>query len=300
MKGKYLSSIFFALLTTLFWSSVATAFKLGLKTYSPFELVFWSTGFSTFVLLILVLIKHPEGIISPRFNKKAMAFSLLGGTLNPFIYYLILFYSYNLLPARIAQPINFTWPVLLTFLLAIFFGKRVRIVSFLFLAVSLGGVIVLSAGAGTKDAGTEVPVKGIVLGFLSAFFWAFYWIVNLKDQRPELLKLFYYFLIGFVLLFLVGIISDKITFPNNVKDLFYPFYIGIFEMSLSFYFWILALKNAKNPALLGNLVYLSPVISLFIIHLVLEEPLEATTFIGLGLILFGVILQSRFSKERRS
>jgi drug/metabolite transporter (DMT)-like permease len=32
------------------------------------------------------------------------------GFMNPFLYYVLLFRAYDLLPAQQAQPLNYTWP----------------------------------------------------------------------------------------------------------------------------------------------------------------------------------------------
>ena len=37
------------------------------------------------------------------------------GLLNPVAYYLVLFKAYDLLPAQVAQPINYAWPIVLLY-----------------------------------------------------------------------------------------------------------------------------------------------------------------------------------------
>ena len=46
--------------------------------------------------------------------------------LNPFLYYLVLFRAYDLLPAQEAQPLNYTWPIVLVLLSAIMLHQRLR------------------------------------------------------------------------------------------------------------------------------------------------------------------------------
>ncbi|NJK98814.1 MAG: EamA family transporter, partial [Bacteroidales bacterium] len=48
------------------------------------------------------------------------------GFLNPLLYYLVLFKAYSLLPAQIAQPLNYTWPLILVILSIIFLSKNIR------------------------------------------------------------------------------------------------------------------------------------------------------------------------------
>ena len=70
-------------------------------------------------------------------------------------------------------------------------------------------------------------------------------------------------------------------------------YVGAFEMGVTFVLWLMALRHAENPAVVGNLSFLAPVASLFIIRLVVGEPLQSSTLIGLPLIIAGLLVQNR-------
>jgi drug/metabolite transporter (DMT)-like permease len=67
-------------------------------------------------------------------------------------------------------------------------------------------------------------------------------------------------------------------------------YIGIFEMGLTFLMWLKALKFSKDSGKVSHLVYFAPFISLLFIHIILKESIYFTTFLGLVLIIAGVIL----------
>ena len=70
-------------------------------------------------------------------------------------------------------------------------------------------------------------------------------------------------------------------------------YIGLFEMSLAFLAWGTALKLTDRTARISNLIFLSPFVSLVLIHLVLGEAIHLTTGIGLVLIVGALIFQGR-------
>ena len=76
-------------------------------------------------------------------------------------------------------------------------------------------------------------------------------------------------------------------------------YVGAFEMGVTFVLWLLALRHAANPAMVGNLSFLSPVASVFIIRLVVGEPLKTSTLIGLPLILAGLAVQNWRGRRKR-
>ena len=77
------------------------------------------------------------------------------------------------------------------------------------------------------------------------------------------------------------------------------FYVGLFEMGITFVLWLKALKLSKTTALIGNLVFLSPFISLIFIHFILHENILPSTFVGLVLIVIGIMLQ-RYSIALKS
>jgi drug/metabolite transporter (DMT)-like permease len=60
---------------------------------------------------------------------------------------------------------------------------------------------------------------------------------------------------------------------------------------VTFVFWLKALKYSENTAKVGNLIFLSPFLSLIFIHFLLGERILPSTFAGLGLIVAGLILQ---------
>ena len=155
------------------------------------------------------------------------------------------------------------------------------------MALSLGGVTIISAGSGQVQQ-SAVPVGGLLLALLSALLWAIFWIVNKLNQSVDnTVNLFVIFLFGSVYL-LIASFFIPVNF-TSVNGLLACIYIGAFEMAIPFIFFSLALKNTTNPVLINQLCYLAPFTSLFIIHLVLKEHIYTTTFIGLILIIVGII-----------
>jgi drug/metabolite transporter (DMT)-like permease len=58
------------------------------------------------------------------------------------------------------------------------------------------------------------------------------------------------------------------------------------------------MRITTNPALINQLCYLSPFLSLFFIAVVLQEPIVVTTYIGLALIVAGIVFNEYFVKKR--
>ncbi|MCB0749832.1 MAG: EamA family transporter, partial [Ignavibacteriae bacterium] len=88
-------------------AAAATAFKLTLAGMNNIQLLFYSAIFSTMVLFLLLLFNVPKEIKN-IFSVKFLKANLILGLINPFLYYLVLFKAYSLLPAQEAMPLNYT------------------------------------------------------------------------------------------------------------------------------------------------------------------------------------------------
>ena len=277
------------------WSTVATAFKIGLRHYSYYELLLVA-AFTAMLVFALVVSFQKKWYLLKRINRKEWHLFALTGLLNPAGYYLILFKAYELLPAQIAQSINYSWAIVLTLLLSLFMKQRIPALKFLGMAISLGGVALISLGS-ESFSGLQLSVTGLVLAFMSSFVWASFWILNKKSEHIDnVLALFVSFLFGSVYL-LIGCLFVEVQL-HSLKGVLSSVYVGLFEMAIPFIFFGLALKKTDNPALINQLCYLSPFISLFIIQAVLGEPIYITTFVGLLLIIGGILFNEYSVKSK--
>jgi drug/metabolite transporter (DMT)-like permease len=62
-------------------------------------------------------------------------------------------------------------------------------------------------------------------------------------------------------------------------------------MGITFILWLMALKLSSTTAKVSNLIYLSPFISLILIHFFVGEVILISTVIGLAFIVGGIVLQ---------
>ena len=60
----------------------------------------------------------------------------------------------------------------------------------------------------------------------------------------------------------------------------------------------LAMRKTNNPALVNQLCYLSPFLSLFFIAVVLGEQIVFSTYVGLALIVSGIVFNQYFVKSK--
>ncbi|MBL7149929.1 MAG: DMT family transporter, partial [Candidatus Cloacimonetes bacterium] len=211
------------------------------------------------------------------------------GMLNPFIYYVILFKAYKLLPAQEAQPLNFIWPIMIVILSIPLLKQKISIKSIGAIFISFWGVIVISTKGNLLNLKFENPY-GVILALSSAVVWALFFIYNIRDKRDEIAKLFLSFSFGFLFTLLLFL---KAPLLPNLKGLAGAIYIGLFEMGITFIFWLKALKLSRTTVQVNNLIYLTPFLSLIFINFVIRERIVFPTIIGLMLIVTGIVFQER-------
>ena len=288
-------ALLFVGITILSWSTVATAFKIALQEFSHYELLLIATTTALMVFALVISFQKKWHLLK-ELSKRQIKIFALTGFLNPAFYYLVLFKAYDLLPAQIAQPINYFWPILLTIMLAIFTQQKIQGIKYVGMGLSFLGVIFISLGPKSLFAET-ISFSGILLAFFSAFIWASFWILNKKNQQTDnTVNLFMSFFFGLSYL-IIGSFFVEINF-NSVKGMLTSVYSGLFEMAVPFIFFGLALRKTENPVLINQLCYLSPFLSLFFIHFILGEKIYFTTVLGLLLIISGVIFNEFFGKRK--
>jgi drug/metabolite transporter (DMT)-like permease len=284
-------SYIYALLAIFFWSTVPTAFKISLGKLDVLPMLTIAALTSAVVLLIVVVAGNKSTLILKSTGKELLSSALLG-FINPFLYYLILLKAYQLLPAQVAQPLNMIWPIILVFLSVPFLGQKIKRKSFAALFISFIGVYIISSQGKLFHPGHS-NLTGVLLATGSSVFWAFYFILNVRDSRDEAVKLFLNFLFGSVYLVIAMAITGGWHIDISFSGLAASVYVGIFEMGITFLFWLKALQMASTTDKVSNLVYLAPFLSLVFVHFILHEPVYYTTPAGLLLIIFGILVQNR-------
>ncbi len=246
---------------------------------------------STIALFIAIVIENKFCCINASSRKELLNSALLG-FINPFIYYIILLKAYTLLPAQVAQPLNMVWPIILVFLSVPILKQKIPAKSFIALFISFAGVYVISSQGKLFSPGESNP-QGVLLATGSSIFWSFYFIFNIRDRRDESVKLFLNFLFGSFFLLITMLVTGGFNETFTARGIVASVYIGLFEMGITFLFWLKALQLASSTDKVSNLVYLAPFLSLILVHFVLGEHVYYTTVAGLLLIILGILIQSR-------
>ena len=288
-----------ALASVALWSTVATAFKLGLAQMAPVQLLFIACVVSLvfFAAVRLVLWRG----IAPMPGTVLWRVAALG-LVNPLAYYLILFEAYDRLPAQVAQPLNYTWAIVVALLAWPILGQRLRWRGWLGIAIAYGGVtLLLTRGEFVtrgEFGGLAFDPIGVLLALASTVLWAGYWLATVRVSAHPVQGM----LAGFALATpAVAIVCAATTgLPElTPTNLAFGVWVGLVEMGITFLLWQRALSLTRHVGTISQLIFLSPFLSLVLIAWVLGEELHLSAPLALALIVVGLVVTGRPGEDAR-
>jgi drug/metabolite transporter (DMT)-like permease len=139
---------------------------------------------------------------------------------------------------------------------------------------------------------------GVVLALLTTVIWALYWIYNTKIKVDPVVGLFSNFFVGLPLVLIYYLYMEDFSIPD-IKGLFGAIYIGLFEMSITFMFWLSAMKLTQSTSKIANLIFIAPFMSLIFIYFLVGEQILLSTISGLVLIVIGLLVQQGSSIKKK-
>lgn len=279
-------AVVLALLAVALWSTVATGFKLGLRTLEPVQLLFAGALVST------VFFWAVAGWLGRlRLPARGVGQAALFGLLNPFAYYVVLFAAYDRLPAQVAQPLNYTWSIAMALLAWPILGQRPTRPILLGILLSYGGVLIVLRPWGL-DQSQAIDWVGVALALGSTLLWAGYWLAQARSTIDPIALLAWSFPVGLAATAVLCAAGPGWP-PLSADTLLFGAWVGLVEMGVAFLLWRYALALTVNAARIGQLIYLSPLLSLGLIALVLGEAIHPASVIGLGVIIAGLAVANR-------
>lgn len=277
-----------AISAVLLWSTVASAFKLSLRYLDYAQLLLYSSIVATLFLGVVLAARRRLGRIFPCSRRECLKSAGLG-FLNPFLYYAVLFKAYDLLPAQVAQPLNYTWAIALVLLSIPILKQRIGARDIAGGLVSYAGVVVISTRGDVFSFSVASPL-GVSLALGSTVVWALYWVYNTKDDRDPAERLFLNFVFGLPFILIYTLVFSDIR-VENLLGFAGAAYVGVVEIGVAFLLWLSALRLSENTAKVSNLIFISPFVSLFFIRAFVGEEILPATVVGLVLVVAGIALQ---------
>ncbi|KIC61458.1 DMT family transporter [Chryseobacterium taiwanense] len=198
-----------------------------------------------------------------------------------------LFLGYDYLTPGIASTVLFIYPVIVALIMFFFYKEKLTKLSIGSLLLAFAGVIVLCL----KGNSMEINYAGLGIVMLSSIFYALYIvIVNKSNIQASGFKLSFYSMLLTSGFFMVKAILGNESFIIPSVNTFFNFLIFAFLTTvISSLCLVYAIKDIGSTpaAILGAL---EPVVAVLISVSMFHEKFTFNLFLGITLILIGVIL----------
>lgn len=286
MENKSALGHLFASVTILIWGNTFISTKILLVDFQPIEILF----FRFVIGLLALLIIYPRRLrnTTPQQELTFLAAGLCGVSL----YYLMENIALTYTMAANVSVIISTAPFFTAILSQLFLKEeKLRVGFFIGFAIAMVGIILVSF-SGSK---LELNPVGDILALLASFLWACYSILTKKissfgyNTIQTTRRIFIYGILFMIpVLFLMDFHLELERFASLVY-LFNIAFLGLGASALCFVSWNFAVR-VLGAVRTSVYIYMVPVITVIMSVFVLQERIAVLSFVGMFLILTGLIL----------
>lgn len=254
-----------------------------LEAVPTLSLIFYKQFFGVLTLLAFIIAAGKLSMVMPRRKKKYLLLLGLINTATLLTYFICIRYT----SFSVAILLLYTAPMYVTLLSPLTVKEPITRKGLVALALSLSGllfIVDLGAAASGFSNGGEYLI-GVTAGVLSGFVFGceIITIRYLKDDYSSVAQLFWYTLIGVVLLFPFG---SRISQPVLIDNIGMLVFFGAVNTALAALLYVSGISQIKAQT--GSILALiEPVSGIFFDYTILHTPLYLSTIIGCIFILLG-------------
>lgn len=289
---KIKTEYYCAAISILLWASISPVTKLLLAEIDTMQIVFIGSIFALVFVCAVSLIKN-KCILPKGYKIKDYLIMSLTGLFGIFFYQLFFCLATYRLPAQEAFIINYLWPIMTVVFACILLKERLTKAKVLGLALSFAGVIiVLTKFNFASIAGLNFG--GAAFALLAAISYGLFCVLGKKYHYDELYSMTVYLIASIIVSGIWLAIKGNMPALQPVHLLGIG-WLGIFTSALPLILWEIALHKG-NTAIISNLAFITPFLSLVYIYFILHEPISVYSLVGLAVIVCGVFVQMKKKK----
>jgi drug/metabolite transporter (DMT)-like permease len=258
--------------------------KLGASLFSSAELVFYRGAIALLGLWGFVLLRRLS-LATPHW--RAHLWRGLAGSVSLIMY----FYAISALPLATAVTLNYTSPLFLALILAVWAGERVRGTLILALALGLAGVVLLLRPSIASEqwlGGLAALASGASAGI------AYYNVRQLGRLGEPEWRTVFYFSLASTLIGLPWLIASQTVHEPGVQDALLVLGVGGFG-ALAQLAMTRAYKHGK-PLVSASLAYSTVIFASLFGMLLWDEVLPWPSWLGIGLIVASGLIATAQSR----
>lgn len=209
---------------------------------------------------------------------------------------LLLYISYNFISVGMATTVHYVYPILVAFVLAIFFKEKITKIQIFSLIVSSAGIMLFF------DGGSSLSLFGLFIAFASGIAYGISLIYMDKSglkNYPPLLVTFYTCMFSSLVLLIVAITSGNFTLSLTPTAWTYSFIVSILTSVIAISFMQIGVKNV-GPTTTAILCMFEPITSVVMGIIFLNEPITLKSTLACILILIAVLILSIFKEKSKA
>ncbi|GAA0178832.1 DMT family transporter [Clostridium sediminicola] len=274
-------------LCILLWASIPVATKKILVELDNLQTLFYSTVFSLLVMGILMIVQKKKKELK-KYSIRQYSIMFFLGFLGNYLYYILLYGAIDKTTASEGFILAYTWPMLVLVLSFIILKEKVTLKKVVGVLISFFGIIIITTN-GNITKFNLTNLYGDILALSGAIVFALFSVLGKKYNFDKTISVFIYFLSALIFLIPTVLNFSGLVLPSS-NVWIWIIYNGVFVNGVSYIFWFKALEGGET-AIISNVLYLTPFVSLIYISIFLDEKILMSSVIGLVVIVFGVVLQ---------
>lgn len=295
MKSKNRSkAIMAATATQVLWGLSFLASSIGQETASPFVLMSYRFDIALLILSVLVLLGRQKLDLK---GKNILPLLLLG-TMEPCIYFIGEQYGLKYSNSAFSGIMIAVVPIVTLIFAAIFLKERPSRAQWLFSALSIAGIVVITL---SENSGGSVTVKGVALLSLAVITGSAYSVISSgsSDNFTVFERTYVMQLMGAVFFTSLALIENHgsaaalIAPAQNARFLCAALYLAVGASVLGYTLFNYALSNAPvaNVIIFQNL---ATIVSVLAGIFILGESMTTVSLIAMIAVLIGIFGVQKF------
>lgn len=284
MKKEYIM----ALSAVACWGTVATASKLMMNEKSAMYVMAWSFLFASIFLTGWNIVTGKLAGIKKTDIKTLL--QMVGvGSLGVLFYNLFILLGISRLNAQVAFVINYLWPALIIVFSCIILRERMNIGKVAAVLCSIAGIVVVTTNGDLAGFRPD-SVSGMLFCVGAALCYGLYSVLSKLMTYDTGIAMLMAYGSGTIVSFVWIAFTGEMDLPHG-PVLWGTLFNGVICNALPYLLWVFAISMSRSTAIIANLAYLTPFVSLIVTHLVLKEEITVFSVLGLILIVAGIGIQ---------
>ena len=279
------------------WGSAFIAIKISVEYINPFSVASLRLILGAFFLFVIFSLKK----YSFNISKKNIILIILIGVIGNFIPFSLISWSEQYVQSNVAGLLLSVGP-LFTLVLSHFLTKDDKFTFIKFISISIGflGVLIIIgfdtiSNLANGDAENLLPKMAIIL---SALGYTISSILAYNIKNLGTMQLTTFVTISAAIVSIPFMVIGEIQSPSffNLNSVLAIIYLGLFPTALAFQLRFYLISKA-GPIFLSYVAYLIPVFAIIWGYVFLKEVVSFEVIIGVILILIGVFIGQKKTKN---